>query len=130
MSYLGGSLYSPELKTSHPIVITPLLNGGDLRRTTVSTVPTTDEVEGLQPGSLRGDYTRTGVSAGESPEAYDISWPKIKGSVKYRLWGSMSPVGKGIILQDDIKRRTNRRQRLRKLHEEAKAFLEGKDEIA
>jgi hypothetical protein len=103
MSLLGGSLFSPELMTDHPVVITPLLNAGDQRRMTISKVPTTDEQENLQPGSPRGDFTRTGVSAGESPEAYDITWNKVKGTVKYRLYGSMSPIGHGILLQDDIK---------------------------
>jgi hypothetical protein len=102
MSLLGGSLYSPELKTNHPIVITPLLNAGDQRRLTISETPTTDEVEGLNPSSPAGDFTKTGVSAGESPEAYDITWPKVSGAKKYRLYGSMSPVGHGILLQDDI----------------------------
>ena len=103
MSLLGGSLFSPELKTNHPIVIVPLTNAGDLRTTEISKVASTDEAEILNPLSLAGDYTRTGVSSGEPPEAYDISWPKIKGAKSYKLWGSMAPIPHGIILQDDIK---------------------------
>jgi len=103
MSLLGASLFSPELRTNHPIVITPLINAGDLRKGQVSEVPTTDEVEGMNPSSPRGDFTRTLVSSGEPPEAYDICWPKIKNAVSYSLWGSMSPAGHGILLQDDIK---------------------------
>lgn len=103
MSLLGGSLFSPDLQTDHPIVIVPLINAGDSRTTVISETPTTDEADGLQPGSLRGDFTRTGVSSGPSPEAYDICWSRVKGAVKYRLWGSMSPVGHGILLQDDLK---------------------------
>jgi hypothetical protein len=103
MSLLGASLFSPDLRTNHPIVITPLVNAGDLRQLSISKTPSTDEADGLQPSSIRGDFTLTGVSSGESPEAYSISWPKIKGAVRYRLYGSMSPVGHGILLQDDIK---------------------------
>jgi len=103
MSLLGGSLFSPEIVTDHPIVITPLTNAGDQRRLIISEVAATDEQENLQPGSVRGDYTRTGVSSGESPEAYDISWPKQEGAVSYRLYGSMSPAGHGILLLDNIK---------------------------
>jgi len=102
MSLLGASLFSPELKTNHPIVITPIINAGNLRKMEISEVAATDEVEGMNPSSPRGDFTRTGVSSGESPEAYDICWNKQVGAVKYRLWGSMSPTGHGIILQDGI----------------------------
>lgn len=103
MTILGGSLYSPEIKTSNPVVITPRLDAGDARRVEISETAATDEQEGLQPGSPRGDFTRTALSYGESPEAYDISWPKIRGAVGYRLYGSMSPVGPGVVLQDGIK---------------------------
>lgn len=103
MSLLGASLFSPELKTKHPITITPLVNAGDARRMTISETPATDEQEGLQPSSLRGDFTRTGVSSGESPEAYEILGPKVKGAKTYSLWGSMSPVGHGILLQSGLK---------------------------
>jgi hypothetical protein len=51
---------------------------------------------------LRGDDQRVGVSSGPAPHAYDICWPKVRGSAYYRLYGSMSPMGHGILLQDQI----------------------------
>lgn len=102
MSVLSQKLYSPEIRTDHPVTITAVLNAGDLRRTEIAVTPAPDEVRNMDPGSLRGDVTRTGVSTGESPLAYDIAWPAIRRAVTYRLYGSMSPFGHGTLLQQDI----------------------------
>lgn len=103
MSLLGGCLYSPELATCHPVTITPLLNAGDARRSIISKQPSTDEInlpEAQESGPV--NYTKTEVSSGDSPGAYDITWEKMRGAKYYRLYGSMSPAGHGILIQDNL----------------------------
>ena len=102
MGILSDPLFSPEINTDHPVTITAILNAGDLRQMKISEVRHFDGVTNMEPGSLRGDTTKTGVSSGESALAYDICWRQVRDAVSYRLYGSMSPTGHGILLQKDI----------------------------
>jgi len=104
MSLLGGSLYNPELLTEHPITITPVYDVADGNPLAISETTPFDEPK----PSFRGDAARVGVSEWKATEAYDISWPKQTGAVRYRLYASMSPTGHGFLVQDEIKGTTTR----------------------
>jgi hypothetical protein len=98
MSLLGGSLYNPELLSDHPVTITPALDVADGNPMVVSETQPLD----FPKPSFRGDAARVGVSEWKATEAYDIAWPLQKGAKLYRLYASMSPVGHGFMVEDNI----------------------------
>ncbi len=99
MKAAPATLFSPELDTDHPVVITPAIDIADENPWKIGEQPGTD---GIASNVFRGEGTRVGISQQNATEAYDISWPKKAGAKKYRLYGSMSPTNKSNLLQDDI----------------------------
>lgn len=119
MSLLGGSLYNPELKTEHPITITPVLDISDENPLVISATepfeePADNDEDEDDPDhsppvdNLRGDVARVGVVQTKANEAYDIAWPEQAGAEFYRLYASMSPVNKTNLMEDNIKLATTR----------------------
>jgi hypothetical protein len=89
MSFLSSSLYSPQIKTDHPILVTPNLDIAD------------DNTLQVIPGMAA-------LSSGKHTEAYDITWevPVFDNGlipVSYNLYGSMSPLRKDNLLQEGLK---------------------------
>ncbi len=94
-SLFGSSLYSPELKSDHPVTITAALDVSDDNPMTIAESVPMDAMDDL--GTIK-----VGVSTWKATEAYDIAWPKVKGAVSYRLRASMSPNKVGDIIQDNL----------------------------
>ncbi len=99
MGLLGSSLYSPELATDNPVTITPVIDVADGNIQSVSETPPHDD---FVTNPFKGEESKTLVSRWKHTEAYDVSWPVVRGAVEYRVYGSMSPANRRNLLAEGL----------------------------
>ncbi len=115
------SLYSPELDSDNPIIITPRLDAGDSNPMSASSDddggvlrnfprPNTSDLSSDNPRKtpdpvIKKTINTTGLGGKVTQiatEQYDIAWPIEKLASFYRVFASMSPLGKDNKVADNL----------------------------
>ena len=107
---MSPSLYSPEILTDNPILITPILDSADANpRHNSSTgdgmVDRQEPTPFIEKPLIipkKDTVGAGGIVTEVQNEAYDISWPSQKYAEYYRVYGSLSPLGNTNLLADKV----------------------------